>query len=90
MSLLLDTGGLVTLLDRSQSSHSAFVEFFDGVDDPLLRFGGAREILGARGVIDDIERRFEVGDFNAVAGVPRAQSVEACVSGDFHQPRQQF
>lgn len=29
MSLLLDTGGLVTLLDRSQRSHRAFVEFFD-------------------------------------------------------------
>ena len=28
--LLLDTGGLVTLLDRSQSRHQDFVDFFSG------------------------------------------------------------
>lgn len=29
MSLLLDTGALVTLLDRSQRNHRQFAEFFD-------------------------------------------------------------
>ena len=29
MSLLLDAGALVTLLDRSQRNHDRFVEFFD-------------------------------------------------------------
>ncbi len=30
MSLLLDAGALITLLDRSQRNHDAFAAFFDG------------------------------------------------------------
>lgn len=36
MSLLLDTGALVTLLDRSQRDHQLFAEFFDGWPDPVV------------------------------------------------------
>ena len=34
--LLLDTGALVTLLDRSQTRHGRFVEFFDSWVGPLI------------------------------------------------------
>lgn len=34
--LLLDTGALVTLLDRSQRLHARFVEFFDSWPGPLI------------------------------------------------------
>ena len=34
--LLLDTGALVTLLDRSQSQHRGFVEFFDSWHGPVV------------------------------------------------------
>ena len=34
--LLMDTGALVTLLDRSQPQHEAFVRFFERWTDPVL------------------------------------------------------
>ena len=34
--LLLDTGGLVSLLDRSQPRHRAFVRFFNAWDRPVV------------------------------------------------------
>ena len=34
--LLLDTGALVSLLDRSQSFHSAFARFFEGWRGPVV------------------------------------------------------
>jgi len=34
--LLLDTGALVSLLDRSQSRHREFVEYFTGWDGPVV------------------------------------------------------
>jgi len=34
--LLLDTGALVSLLDRSQSGHTAFVGFFDSWRGPVV------------------------------------------------------
>jgi len=34
--LLLDTGALGTLLDRSKPGHEAFARFFDGRKDPVL------------------------------------------------------
>jgi len=36
MSLLLDTGALVTLLDRSQRDHATFAEFFDAWLGPVV------------------------------------------------------
>jgi len=36
MSLLLDTGALVTLLDRGQRDHQVFAEFFDGWPGPVV------------------------------------------------------
>ena len=33
--LLLDTGGLVSLLDRSQTGHAAFSEFFEQWEGPV-------------------------------------------------------
>ena len=35
--LILDTGALVSLLDRSQKRHEAFARFFDEWDRPLAR-----------------------------------------------------
>jgi len=34
--LLLDTGALVSLLDRSQNNHRKFVQFFAGWDGPVV------------------------------------------------------
>lgn len=34
--LLLDTGALVSILDRSQSGHGAFAAFFDGWPGPVV------------------------------------------------------
>jgi hypothetical protein len=34
--LLLDSGGLVSLLDRSQAQHRKFVEFFGAWDGPVV------------------------------------------------------
>jgi len=34
--LILDTGGLVSLLDRSQSGHAAFAKFFAGWNGPVV------------------------------------------------------
>ena len=72
--LLLDTGGLVSLLDRSQPRHRAFVRFFSAWDRPVVsteavlteathllgRSPGGRQADGLRGRHAGRPRGFDI------------------------------